>query len=519
MDGLHVEHGALVEALGTAAVGDHVLLDAGGAGDAVEHPVLRHQGDALLPDLPLGDAQDVLAVDGGGAGIGDVQVEKHVHQLLLAVALHAGDAQNLAPAQGEGHLVQHLLAPLVDIFQVPHPQDLVPGLGLILLDLQHDVAAHHQAGDLLRRHVLGFMDAHGLSAPEDRHAVGDLHNLVELVRDKDQCISLILQVDQLPEELGCFLCGKDGGGLVQDQDLGAADQSLQDFHLLLHAHGDVHDLGVGVHLQVELPGVFLRDLHGLLLIDEKAGLLGHHAQDHVFRHGEAGDQHEVLVHHADALGDGRRGGGEIDLLSVDPDLARGGLLQAEQHLHQRGLSRAVLAHQRVDLALADVEIHILVGGDAVGIHLGDPLHLNDIFFCHAGGPSRSVIAARWRARRAAGTETALLQGFAGFGARRPGRPAPALSLREFCAQRRNPCGNFAQSAATIRRKGAGDPAPFHGLQRNVGAEAVSRQGWTSVRSWTARSGPPSARAESTVSSPFLMASSAALMAAFRSSLA
>ena len=396
MDGLHVKHGALVEAFGAAAVGDHILLNAGGPGDTVEHPVLRHQGDALLPDLPLGDAQDVLAVHRDGAGVGDVQVEEHIHQLLLAVALHARDAQDLAPAEGEGDLVQHFLAPLVDVFQIPDPENLLLGLGLVLLDFQHDVAAHHQAGDLLGGHVFGLVDAHGLAAPEDGHAVGDLHDLVELMGDEDQRISLIFQVHQLFEELGRFLCGKDGGGLVQDQDLGAADESLQDLHLLLHAHGDVHDLGVGIHLQIELLGVLLGDLHGLLLVDEEAGLLGHHAQDHVFRHGEAGDQHEVLVHHADALGDGHRGGGEIDLLSVDPDLARGGLLQAEQHLHQRGFARAVLAHQRVDLALADVEIHILVGGDAVGIHLGDPFHLNDIFFCHAGGPSRSMIAARWR---------------------------------------------------------------------------------------------------------------------------
>ena len=56
------------------------------------------------------------------------------------------------------------------------------------------------------------------------------------------------------------------------------------------------------------------------------------------------------------------------------------------------------------------------------------------------------------------------QGSAGDGAHRPGRPAPAVSLREFYAQRRRLCRNFAQNPAAIRRKGAGDPAPFHGLQ-------------------------------------------------------
>ena len=94
----------------------------------------------------------------------------------------------------------------------------------------------------------------------------------------------------------------------------------------------------------------------------------------------------MLMHHADALGDGHRGGGQADFLAVDPNLALGGLLQTEQHFHQCGFAGAVFAHQRVDLTLADIQVHVLVGGDAVGIHLGDPLHLDNIFLCHEGFP-------------------------------------------------------------------------------------------------------------------------------------
>ena len=56
VDGLHVEEGAVVELLLVEPVGDHVLLDAGGVRDAVDHPVLGDQGDAHVPELVLMEA-------------------------------------------------------------------------------------------------------------------------------------------------------------------------------------------------------------------------------------------------------------------------------------------------------------------------------------------------------------------------------------------------------------------------------------------------------------------------------
>ena len=81
--------------------------------------------------------------------------------------------------------------------------------------------------------------------------------------DEDDGVALLLQMDELLEELHGLLGGEHGGGLVQDQDLGAPDQGLQYLHLLLHADGDIHDLGVGVHFQIKLFAVFFGEGDGL----------------------------------------------------------------------------------------------------------------------------------------------------------------------------------------------------------------------------------------------------------------
>ena len=85
------------------------------------------------------------------------------------------------------------------------------------------------------------------------------------------------------------------------------------------------------------------------------------AQGHVFRHGEDRDQHEVLVHHADAGGHGVAGSAEDDGFVVYQDLALGGLVQPVENVHQRGLAGAVLAEQAMDLPGFDDHVDVIVG--------------------------------------------------------------------------------------------------------------------------------------------------------------
>ena len=75
-------------------------------------------------------------------------------------------------------------------------------------------------GSLHRADVLPF--------PEDGHPVRDLQHLVELVGDDDDGMARRLHTAQDVEELGDLLDGEDGGGLVQDDDLGPVIQHLHD---------------------------------------------------------------------------------------------------------------------------------------------------------------------------------------------------------------------------------------------------------------------------------------------------
>ena len=74
-----------------------------------------------------------------------------------------------------------------------------------------------------------------LSAAERRDPVGDLEHLVQLVRDEDDRRALPRQRADDLEELVRLLRRQHGGRLVEDQDLGAAIERLQDLDALLLA--------------------------------------------------------------------------------------------------------------------------------------------------------------------------------------------------------------------------------------------------------------------------------------------
>jgi len=192
---------------------------------------------------------------------------------------------------------------------------------------------------------------------EHRHPVGHVHDLVELVGDDDQGLAVCLHIPHDIEEPVRLLGGQHGGGLIQDQDVCAPVEDLDDLHRLLLRHGHVVDLLVGINGKT----IFLTDLQdfggGGLQIQLALSV---QPQDDVFRCGEHVHQLEVLVDHADAAGKGVLGGGNGGGLAVHQDLPFVREVDAGQHIHQCGLAAAVLPQQGEDFVreiLADYEEH------------------------------------------------------------------------------------------------------------------------------------------------------------------
>ena len=128
------------------------------------------------------------------------------------------------------------------------------------------------------------------------------------------------------------------------------------------------------------------------------------AQDDVVQYRKDFDQLEVLVHHADAQRRGVVGVVYFDFLPVFADGAALGLVKAEKDAHQRRFARAVLAQQGVDLALFELEGHVVVGLDP-GKFLGDAQHFDHIIahpisplyrYTHRGlSPKRQPPQTKW----------------------------------------------------------------------------------------------------------------------------
>ena len=94
--------------------------------------------------------------------------------------------------------------------------------------------------------------------------------------------------------------------------------------------------------------------------EERSALRSEH---HVLDDAEGIHQHEVLVDHADAGGDGVLAAFDGHRPPGDPDLAPVRPVEAVEDAHQGGLAGAVLAHQSVNRAARDREAHVPVRMD------------------------------------------------------------------------------------------------------------------------------------------------------------
>ena len=208
---------------------------------------------------------------------------------------------------------------------------------------------HHHLGELGRVKVLDFSVACDLTMAQHRYPAAQLHDLVQFMGNKDDAVALIPQLLELNEQLPCLLRRQNGGRFVQDQNLHASDQALQQLDLLLLSYGKVPDQLVRLHVQVELVHRLLGDPDGLLLIEDRS-LSGLHAQDNVLRHRQVGYLHKMLMHHADTLCNSVQRIGNVCFFPIDIDFAFLMRFQSKQDLHQCRFTGTVFSDQGMDLA-------------------------------------------------------------------------------------------------------------------------------------------------------------------------
>ena len=224
-----------------------------------------------------------------------------------------------------------------------------------------EVAVHHLADDtiLLERTILAVQRIDGAAVAQHGDAVGDAGHLVELVRDQHRGHALGAEFEQQVEQRRAVALVEARGRLVENKKTHFLGQRLRDLHQLLLADADIGHQRIRRFSQPYFRQQLLRPpVHRVAIDDAEPGRrIG---DKDILRDREQRDQRQFLVDDDDAERLGIIDVAEVALLPLIDDAAFvvAVRIDAAQDLHQRRLAGAVLADQRVDLALPDREIDV-----------------------------------------------------------------------------------------------------------------------------------------------------------------
>ena len=157
---------------------------------------------------------------------------------------------------------------------------------------------------------------------------------------------------------------------------------------MLQAHGKPFNTNIGIDRQTVLLAQCEDNFSRLFNVIYRANASWLMPQDNILSYSQGGNQHEVLMHHTNFQANSITRPGDVRELPVDVNLTAIGVNKTVENVHQRSFTCAVLAHQGMDLALADLEIDMIVSNDA-GPGLGDVTHLHskwysNLFSCSHG---------------------------------------------------------------------------------------------------------------------------------------
>ncbi len=230
-------------------------------------------------------------------------------------------------------------------------------LSILRITLRPTMASASSGGEVFA----GVEGRDHLAAPHHRDAVGQAHDLAQLVGDEDDRLVLALQHPQHLEQLIGLGRRQNRGRLVEHQDFRAAHQRLQDLDPLLQADRQFADDRVGIDFEPVFLGRVRRAACGSRSRLWRAAAPPSAPSITFSSTLSGGTSMKCWMHHADAVADRLARGADAHRLAVDADFAGVGFVEAVEDRHQRRLAGAVLADDAVDDAALDDEVDVLVG--------------------------------------------------------------------------------------------------------------------------------------------------------------
>ena len=255
-------------------------------------------------------------------------------------------------------------------------KDNVTGMGRLLLHVEVDISADHHGGELFDGGVFGVDRADVSAFAEDGAAVGNLHDLVELMGDKENGLAFSGEILHDLHELGDFLRGEDGSGLIKNENFIVAIEHFENFGSLLHADSDVFNFGIRINMKA----VLFREGHNLFagfFLLQEPHFVRLNTHNDVVKNGEAFHQLEMLMNHTDAESIGIIWVVDFHFHPVFFDDAFLRLIKTEEHTHQGALARTVFSEQCMNFAFFQLKGDIIIGNDT-GESFGNVQHFYSI---------------------------------------------------------------------------------------------------------------------------------------------
>jgi hypothetical protein len=194
------------------------------------------------------------------------------------------------------------------------------------------------------------------------HVVGDTKSVAEFVRDEHNGAAGVSNAPEPGKELRSFRRCEHRGRFVENENAGGAGEGFEDLDALLAGDREIADSGGRVDLQADFRAELPNGASGLV---SAIALVTRRCPDkgNVLGHCHAVYQRIVLLDHPNSCRERVRRRSKFLLDAIDQDPAAVGADHPVRDAHERCLSGAILAEERVHGAVVDVELCVVERSD------------------------------------------------------------------------------------------------------------------------------------------------------------